>query len=158
MLFIKICKFPHIFCFCIFKQFFSKMQLMLPLVIRADNGFYGAEDWATRLAIERHSPKPLETYIHSFFRWRVIGQGALGGFLLLAVMQAVSRYVSYMISSIIAVFFPQYFHFAFQVTTGRLHSHIFLQSCHYHDSILLPTQVRFLLTPIDCCCCRINFL
>jgi len=48
-----------------------QMQLMLPLVIRADNGFYGAEDRATR--------------------WRVVGQGALGGFMLLAVMQAVSR-------------------------------------------------------------------
>ena len=29
---------------------FSKMQLMLPLVIRADTGFYGTEDLATRLA------------------------------------------------------------------------------------------------------------
>jgi len=48
-----------------------QMQLMLPLLIRANNGFYGAEDQATR--------------------WRVVGQGALGGFMLLAVMQAVSR-------------------------------------------------------------------
>jgi len=48
-----------------------QMQLMLPLVIRADKGFYGSEDWKTR--------------------WRVVGQGALGGFLLLSVMQAVSR-------------------------------------------------------------------
>jgi len=48
-----------------------QMQLMLPLVIRADKGFYGAEDWQTKL--------------------RVVGQGALGGFLLLSVMQAVSR-------------------------------------------------------------------
>ena len=153
MLFLRIIT---CFAFAYSSNSFSKMQLMLPLVIRADNGFYGAEDWATRLAKKVNAK--LEINIHSFFRWRVIGQGALGGFLLLAVMQAVSRYVSYMISSIIAVFFPQYFHFAFQVTTGRLHSHIFLQSCHYHDSILLPTQVRFLLTPIDCCCCRINFL
>ena len=26
-----------------------QMQLMLPLVIRADSGFYGSEDWSTRL-------------------------------------------------------------------------------------------------------------
>jgi len=48
-----------------------QMQLMLPLVIRADSGFYGSEDWSTR--------------------WRVVAQGAMGGFLLLSVMQAVSR-------------------------------------------------------------------
>ena len=28
---------------------FLQMQLMLPLVIRADSGFYGSEDWSTRL-------------------------------------------------------------------------------------------------------------
>ena len=68
---------------------------MLPLVIRADTGFYGAEDLATRLAKKTITIyAKLEINFHSSFRCRVVGQGALGGFLLLSVMQAVSRYVS----------------------------------------------------------------
>ena len=39
-------KLPYI-C-CLSKHFLSQMQLMLPLVIRADKGFYGAEDWQTK--------------------------------------------------------------------------------------------------------------
>ena len=48
--FSKYVNFFKLFSFAYSSNCFSKMQLMLPLVIRADNGFYGAEDWATRLA------------------------------------------------------------------------------------------------------------
>ena len=77
---------------------FLQMQLMLPLVIRADSGFYGSEDWSTRLECAcvpkwNHflRARPCLT---SLFRWRVVAQGAMGGFLLLSVMQAVSRWTN----------------------------------------------------------------
>ena len=77
---------------------FLQMQLMLPLVIRADSGFYGSEDWSTRLDCVcvpkwKHflRARPCLT---SLFRWRVVAQGAMGGFLLLSVMQAVSRWTN----------------------------------------------------------------
>ena len=77
---------------------FMQMQLMLPLVIRADSGFYGSEDWSTRLdcvCVPKWNhflrARPCLT---SLFRWRVVAQGAMGGFLLLSVMQAVSRWTN----------------------------------------------------------------
>ena len=77
---------------------FLQMQLMLPLVIRADSGFYGSEDWSTRLdcvCVPKWNhflrARPCLT---SLFRWRVVAQGAMGGFLLLSVMQAVSRWTN----------------------------------------------------------------
>ena len=95
--FSKYVNFCKLFAFAYSSNSFSKMQLMLPLVIRADTGFYGAEDLATRLAKKTITIyAKLEINFHSFFRCRVVGQGALGGFLLLSVMQAVSRYVSYL--------------------------------------------------------------
>ena len=89
-----------IFCWMTRSQqlFFLQMQLMLPLVIRADSGFYGSEDWSTRLdcvCVPKWNhflrARPCLT---SLFRWRVVAQGAMGGFLLLSVMQAVSRWTN----------------------------------------------------------------
>ena len=69
-----------------------QMQLMLPLVIRADSGFYGSEDWSTRLEWNHFlRARPCLTFL---VRWRVVAQGAMGGFLLLSVMQAVSRWTN----------------------------------------------------------------
>ena len=54
--FSKYVNFFKLFAFAYSSNSFSKMQLMLPLVIRADNGFYGAEDWPTRLSKKDNQP------------------------------------------------------------------------------------------------------
>ena len=67
------------------------MQLMLPLVIRADTGFYGAEDLATRLAKDdTHLKKTNFKGRSSMPSWKLTFIPSSGGGLLVKVLLVVS--------------------------------------------------------------------